>query len=189
MPSLEINTLQAALKGFDDAEYKTFVETGTFQGETIFRMEPLFESLITIELDPSLHAMCRRRYQGSKIEFILGDTTIALQNLVPRLLKPVVFFLDAHYSGGITECGEKHCPLLDEVAIISAGCLPAAIVIIDDFRLFGKGPNQGCEENWLDISKESVLDLVCERLATSFHLPSVLHPKDRFVLVLRTRTS
>ena len=75
-----------------------------------------------------------------------------------------IFFLDGHYSHCGTGRGEKDCPLLEELEAIMEKFKHEAIIIINDFRLFGKGPKKGgFAEDWEDISKEKVLEIVKSR--------------------------
>ena len=47
----------------------------------------------------------------------------------------------------------------------------SAIIIIDDFRLFGKGPSKNNEIcNWEDISKENVIKITSSRLLDNYVL-------------------
>ena len=60
-----------------------------------------------------------------------------------------------------------------------------AILIIDDRRLFGKGPrfnNEVC--NWEDISDDAVLNTVSSRSSKHYYLPSIHDPKDRMIIHL-----
>lgn len=181
MPSLTlnfINTLKADLRS-----YKTFVETGTYLGQTIFGMEPYFDNLHTIEINPSFYSSVKSKYSGNKITFHLGDSSNELTKIVSNINSPTIFFLDGHWSAGNTGRGEKDCPLYEELTSINHNFKNEAIIIIDDFRLFGKGPNLGTEIcNWEDIRKDTLLDIVKLRTTNVYHLPSELSPVDRLVI-------
>ncbi len=165
--------------------YPVFVETGTYLGHTIFAMESLFKELHTIEIQPDLHARAQNRYSGDKIHFHLGDSAYRLPRIVKRLHDPTIFFLDGHWSSGVTGRGDKDCPLYEELDHIVGYFRHRCIVIIDDARLFGQGPSTGtCAEDWEDIDEARLLGRVNSRLTQHYRLPSDLDPEDRLVLHL-----
>jgi len=96
-----------------------------------------------------------------------------------------VIFLDSHWSAGDTGRGEKDCPLYEELASIVAYHADATIVVIDDVRLFGKGPSFGNEVcDWEKINVANILELVKDRLVDHYYIPSHLDARDRLVLHL-----
>jgi len=186
MPSISPSFL-SSLQVQDIQHYPCFVETGTYLGETIFAMESVFEELYTIEIKEEYSNNARAKYQGTKIQFIVGDSSSSLSSLCSILTKNTIFFLDGHWSAGDTGKGVKDCPLYEELESIMNKHIPEAIIIVDDVRLFGMGPRIGNEIcDWEDINIQSILDIVQSRLAKNYFLPSELHPQDRLILHLRT---
>ena len=167
-------------------QYPIFVETGTYLGETTFEMEKLnFKELHTIEVQPAIYHKTKSSYKGNKVKFYLGDSSHMLKLICSDLKENTVFFLDGHYSSDETGKGEKDCPLFEELENIMTKFAHKAIIIIDDVRLFGEGPNKGTlDEDWEDISKEKILDIVKSRLTDSYDLPSRLCDHDRLILHL-----
>ena len=96
MPSLQRSFLNQ-LKGYTP-EYSVFVETGTYLGDTIFAMEPYFNTLYTIELKEQFYKSVKAKYNGNKINFLLGDSAVVLTGVLPTIQTPTVFFLDGHWS-------------------------------------------------------------------------------------------
>lgn len=67
-------------------------------------------------------------------------------------------------------------------------CLYNSIIIVDDVRLFGKGPNKGTEIcNWEDINTEKILNIVNERLENYYFLNSELSENDRLILHIKSK--
>jgi hypothetical protein len=107
-----------------------FVETGTYLGDTMAAVADQFERCWTIELSTDLHERARRRFAGTNIECLQGDSSTSLRNVVAALPGPALFWLDAHASGGIT-ADAGHDPTIAELEAIfptSAG----HVVLIDD---------------------------------------------------------
>lgn len=152
-------------------KYQLFIETGTYNGMTTFEMEPLFKEIHTIEIKEEIFSNTKSKYNGNKIKFYLGDSSIVLEEICKNINEPAIFFLDGHWSAGDTGKGNKDCPLYEELENIIKYFKNSAIIIIDDFRLFGKGPSKNNEIcNWEDISKENVIKITSSRLLDNYVL-------------------
>ena len=185
MPSLEINDLNKIQMKSLFNNLPTFVETGTYLGETILKMEHFFEKLHTIEIKEEFYSCLIKSYKGNKINFHLGDSSTKIKDICLLLKTDTLFFLDGHWSAGNTGRGEKDCPLYEELETIVKYCKHNCIIIIDDVRLFGKGPNRGNEIcNWEDISVKNILNIVNNRLTKHYFIDSSLDKKDRLILHL-----
>jgi hypothetical protein len=116
-----------------------FIETGTYLGVTTARCSRIFEKIYTIELDPQL-AEKASSFLASKnnVKVIEGDAVEELKKLPFDKLNNILVFLDGHYSGGITACGDLPEPALEEIRILATQKNKINCVIIDDFRCFGR---------------------------------------------------
>jgi len=144
---------------------------------------PTSETLKTGTLVPVFNV------QWSKITFLLGDSGKVLGELAPTLTQPTIFFLDGHWSSGDTGRGEKDCPLVEEITHIATAFKHKGIIIVDDFRLFGLGPPPlgakgptGVGENWMEIRKDTLLDILGTRIAEVYHLDSDYAKDDRLII-------
>jgi len=98
----------------------TFVETGTLVGSRIAAVMGLFDELHSIELSDELFKRCSDRFWGiSKVHLYQGDSGKILPSILPNLSRPCLFFLDAHYSAGLTARGEESSALKEELAAIA----------------------------------------------------------------------
>lgn len=113
-------------------KYPYFVETGTYLGETPLALRNLFNRIWTIELDEQLYLNAKRRLSKySNIICIHGDSKDVLSEIIEQLDKPTLFWLDAHYSGGVTAKGEIAAPLLQELQLISKSNIKEHVIVID----------------------------------------------------------
>lgn len=119
-----------------------FVETGTYMGDTLWFMRHAVQRLVSIEVQPTLAAIARRRFRSLlKVEIINGDSAFELRRTVPRIDGPCLFWLDGHYSAGMTGRGVKDCPIFEELAGIAEGMRYPFSILIDDARCFGTDPD------------------------------------------------
>lgn len=186
MPSINesfLNTLQDNYK-----KYPCFIETGTYLGDTIFNVEPYFDKLYTVEFSEKYYNNAKNRYYGNKIHFLLGDSAFVFEDLLPKITDKSIFFLDGHYSGGDTGKSIKDCPLEEEITHIHNLFQNEAIIIIDDFRLFGLDKSSGkLGEDWSKINKEKLLQIVKTRMNKVYHLDSEIAKNDRLIIHINAK--
>lgn len=189
MPSINKPFLDFCKQRYPEYQYNTFVETGTWHGETIFEVERFFNKLYTIEIKKELYEEAVERYAGNKITFINGDSSIEMEKLVKTLDDNVIFFLDGHWSKMDTGMGTKEIPLIEEIQAINTYFKQAAIIIIDDLRLFGCGPNLEGDKyhdvDWSYIKEEDVINNIKDRIVSAYYMPSGCAEKDRLILNIK----
>lgn len=130
-------------------KFKTtiLVETGTYMGDTLYALYNEFDNLYSIELSELFYAKAVKRFKNyPKIKLINGDSGRLLFELVPTLKERSLFWLDGHYSGGLTAKGDKECPVYEELSAIFKSPLEH-VIVIDDARLFvGKNDYPALED-------------------------------------------
>jgi len=131
---------------------RTFVESGTYKGKTTRWAASQFDTVYTIERAKPFYD----RYAGElqalgNIHTRFGDSRECLPEIVRELGdSPAIFWLDGHWSGGMTAGEEDECPLLDELRAIKHR--RNDIIMIDDARLFLAAPPVGFDaDQWPGI--------------------------------------
>lgn len=124
----------------EKCKISTFIETGTYKGSTAIWAAKNFNNVITIEYSKKLYDQVREKNKNyENINFLFGNSIEKLKEIVPKLDKSAIFWLDAHWSGGDTYGENTECPIIEELEIIVNGGIPHCI-FIDDARLFLSPP-------------------------------------------------
>jgi glycosyltransferase involved in cell wall biosynthesis len=114
-----------------------FIETGTYEGDSVLVAQPFFSEIHTIESHPEIFEGARTRFQDTPgIEVHLGNSPEVLAQL--ENAEPTVYWLDAHWCEGLLPTPPL-CPLLEELAAIGSLDSDSAI-LIGDARLFLSPP-------------------------------------------------
>lgn len=115
-----------------------FIETGSYLGSGIQKaLQAGFKEVYSIELSPSLYDHCCKLFEGNpQVHLYLGDSSIELENIISVIDQQATFWLDAHYSGGITATS-GNSPILTELKVIAQHPIKTHTILIDDVRLFG----------------------------------------------------
>jgi len=120
----------------------TWVETGTYLGDTTAFLARHSSRVVTIEPATAIYEFAFRRLARLRnVEVINGASEDVFPNLLPQLSGAVSFWLDGHYSGGttwVTYQGSANTPILEELAQIELhrARFSAVSVLIDDIRSF-----------------------------------------------------
>ena len=178
MPTLLKEDLKNILDSFktNKETYPYFIETGTYMGETILRFINDFKKSYTIELSDKLYENFNKNdYDRNKLKSILGDSSKMIKEVINELDNSAIFFLDGHYSSCGTARGNKDVPLYDELITINDDFKYESIIIIDDLRLFGTNRT----EDWSDITKDKLLEILSERIDSSLEM------NDRLIIKIK----
>ena len=117
--------------------FRTFVETGTYLGDMVYAVRDLFEEIVSIEVEPRLAEQATIRFRGlTHVRILQGDSGLLLPRVLADVKSPCLFWLDGHFSGGITGRGELNTPVWTELGAILSHADPNHLILIDDARCF-----------------------------------------------------
>ena len=146
----------------------TWVETGTFMGDTTALLALRARRVHSIEPEPKLCARARGRFAKTpNVEIHGGLSEEILPILLARLEGDVCFWLDGHYSAGVTFKGPKDTPIAEELAAIEAAAprLGRLVVLVDDVRCFDPS-----RPEFADYPPKAFLIAWAERLGLVWHI-------------------
>jgi len=120
---------------------RNFVETGTFEAQTTTTVAPLFDRVVTVELSPTLYRRALQRCaEFSQVEVIQGASPDVLRSRASEWsATSTLYWLDAHWCGGVTGGVADECPVLAELEAIH-NLNDQSVVLIDDARFFLSPP-------------------------------------------------
>lgn len=126
---------------------RTLVETGTYLGQMVQAMKPRFRLIYSIELSDELYRRARVLFASDPgIRIIRGDSSEVLPRILAEINEPCLFWLDGHFSGGITAQGSMDYPILRELEHIGRHEIKTHVILIDDARLFSGGHDAPAKE-------------------------------------------
>jgi len=87
---------------------EVFIETGTYKGQMVYAVIPCIKEIYSIELDQRYFEKAERRFAGyDNIHIIQGQNGEVLSEILKNIDKSCLFWLDAHWSGGLTFQGQN----------------------------------------------------------------------------------
>ncbi len=116
-----------------------WIETGTFLGDTTEFLAKNSHFVYSIEPSPDLYERaCKRFLNFENVKLINGLSEDVLPNILSNVSGDVCFWLDGHFSHGITFQGERDTPIREELSAIRSAisALDRIAVCIDDVRCF-----------------------------------------------------
>lgn len=112
-----------------------FVEGGTYKGWTAKNMSSQFQKVYTIEKSEIMFDIAKENLEAiDNVVMCKGDTRDHLHHILKEN-DNILFWLDAHWSGGKTYGNVDECPLIKELEIIFE-YEKNQVILIDDARLF-----------------------------------------------------
>ena len=135
------------LKRFN-LENSTWIETGTYYGDTTKFLSEFAKKIFTIEADTRLFNIAKKKFDKSEtIKVIHGESEKIVKKILTEenLTKNICFYLDAHLCQdhliNKKTYGKENdgTPILNELNIIESQLenFENINVLIDDIRLFG----------------------------------------------------
>ena len=116
---------------------QVLIETGTYLGDTVEASKDQFRRIYSIELSMDLAKLTKKRFQQeAHITILQGDSEEVLPAILSEIQGPCLFWLDGHYSEGITALGKSVTPILGELETILAHPVQDHVLLIDDARNF-----------------------------------------------------
>ncbi|MDD5585095.1 MAG: hypothetical protein PHV55_08585 [Candidatus Omnitrophica bacterium] len=115
---------------------RTFIETGTYRGDTVDAVKDIFQKIFSIELSKKLFLETKYKFLKHKhITILQGDSAKVLPHILANLSQPCLFWLDAHHTCFRDAVkGEVETPLVQELNCILEH-LGDHVILIDDARL------------------------------------------------------
>jgi hypothetical protein len=123
----------------------TFVETGTFQGDTLdIIAKSNVSKIISLELSDVFLKSCKKRFENNPNIFIYkGNSKYDLYDKIKNIDSKITFWLDSHWSGipDVACDSVTICPVLEELEQIKQHSNTHTIMI-NDIRLMNNSNNK-----------------------------------------------
>jgi hypothetical protein len=114
-----------------------FVESGTYRGDMVRAIRDDFSKIYSIELSPTLANLAKKRFKDNpNVVIKMGNSADALSEILPQIDEPCIFWLDAHWSGGVTGKANLHTPIRKELDCILNHPISSHVILVDDARCF-----------------------------------------------------
>jgi hypothetical protein len=116
---------------------RVLIETGTYRGDMVEAMKKHFDKVVSFELDPMLYEGAKKRFaKDQHITIVHGDSGQILGQHLAPFSEPCLFWLDGHYSGGVTSRAHLNTPIKYELEHILQHPVAGHVILIDDARCF-----------------------------------------------------
>ena len=117
----------------------TWIETGTYLGSTTKFLSKFANVVYSIEPDINLYNLATANLRKfSNITILNGTSENLLSPLLKNIYGDINFWLDGHYSAGLTYQGENETPIKYELDAISENInnFNKISIFVDDIRCF-----------------------------------------------------
>ena len=134
---------------------KVFFEAGTYLGNTVYGVKNSFDEVYSVELSKELAELAHERFRHApKVHIINGDSADAVESFLSSLDQPAIFWLDAHYSAGITAKGKLQTPVKAELKSILLHSVKQHQILIDDVKDFNGQNDYPTVEEVFDMVRQ-----------------------------------
>lgn len=128
-------------------QFQALVETGTYLGDMVEAQKNHFKKVISVELGKDLYEKAILRFKDDpQVELLQGDSALLLKQIVSELDEPALFWLDGHFSAGITAKSDKNTPIVEELKTVFSSPLPHGILVDDARHFTGKDDYPSIDE-------------------------------------------
>ena len=118
-------------------QLQILVETGTYFGAMVEACKDAFGRIYSVELQEAFYRRAQKRFaRFPHIRLLHGDSATILPTLLAEISERCLFWLDAHFMGGITAKGVSECPAMRELGLIGSHPVGGHVILIDDARFF-----------------------------------------------------
>ena len=107
-------------------------------GDTSWAMKDIFEKVDTCELDERLAARAAERFKNApNVKVWQGDSGVKIVEILRGITSETIclFWLDGHFSGGVTAKADLNTPISAEIDHIFKHSKDH-VILVDDARLF-----------------------------------------------------
>ena len=118
---------------------RVLIETGTYLGDMIYATRDVFDEIHSIELNPKFFEIAKKRFaRDARVTIVQGDSGEVLGQVLSRVNRPCLFWLDGHYTAGKYAIRpDSETPIEKELRHIAKHPLKNAhVILIDDARDF-----------------------------------------------------
>ncbi|MBB6253641.1 hypothetical protein [Nitrospirillum iridis] len=140
----------------DSHHCRVYIETGTGAGDNLLHAASLgFERLFSSEVSPEIADRARQRLADvPQAQILTATSEDVLKTVLPLIPAevPVLYWLDAHFSGGEPQPGgnadpadlNMRIPLAREMRLIrDLRSRSRDVILVDDLRIYEDGPFAG----------------------------------------------
>ena len=170
MPAIAPAILDIAVR----SQCNIFVESGTYKGTSLRKAveSGIFEQCYSAEIVPELHHKQKKRFaKYDNCHLLLGSSIdVFVEHIFPicTATDRIFFWLDGHFSAGITGGESTFCPVLEEMNVIQRHCPTSSIVIaIDDTDDLGRHDPNVPGLNW---PTRNEIDAIAYQINANFQL-------------------
>lgn len=120
----------------------TWIETGTYFGDTTDFLSRTAKHVYSVEPEPSLAERARHRFASrDNVTIVQGLSEEHIGGLLDAIEGPVSLWLDGHFSSGVTFQGPIDTPIRAELDAIGQRIetLDSLTLCVDDVRCFDPG--------------------------------------------------
>jgi hypothetical protein len=137
-PPVKMKVVESYVKRFNVSQ---FIETGTYYGDTLGYISKSNLQCTSIELSEGLYRQACEKFKNYKnVRLVQGDSGKKIPELLAEITQPALFWLDGHYSSGVTAMGDLATPISAELEAILRHPVKQHVILIDDARCFN-----GCD--------------------------------------------